>query len=277
MEEIKYPLPKRTLKPRQCGLTMVIDKGLGISAYKDLLNLAGEKIDFLKLGFGTAAFYPLNILQDKIFLAKEKKIDIYFGGTFLEIIIWQNKLNEYLTWLKELGLDVVEVSDGTIYLSEAKRALVIKEAQKMGFKVLSEVGKKNIKDERAISYRIKQIKNDLMLGVCKVIVEGRESGKGIGLYDDSGRIKHDDLQSLTVAGINTDNLIFEAPLKNQQTELIALFGNNVNLGNILPDEVLALEALRLGLRGDTFRLALEEEKNEDRDLCFAQGSGRTQR
>lgn len=277
MEEIKYPLPKRTVKPRQRGLTMVIDKGLGINAYKDLLNLAGEKIDFLKLGFGTAAFYPLNILQDKIFLAKEKKIDVYFGGTFLEIIIWQNKLNEYLSWLKELGIDVVEVSDGTIYLSEAKRALVIKKAQKMGFKVLSEVGKKNIKDERDISYRIKQIKNDLTLGVCKVIVEGRESGKGIGFYDNSGRIKPDDLQELTAAGINTDNLIFEAPLKNQQTELIALFGNNVNLGNILPDEVLALEALRLGLRGDTFRLALEEEKNEDRDLCSARGGGRTQR
>lgn len=274
MEEIKYPLPKRTVKPRQRGLTMVIDKGLGINAYKDLLNLAGEKIDFLKLGFGTAAFYPLNILQDKIFLAKEKKIDVYFGGTFLEIIIWQNKLNEYLSWLKELGIDVVEVSDGTIYLSEAKRALVIKKAQKMGFKVLSEVGKKNIKDERDISYRIKQIKNDLTLGVCKVIVEGRESGKGVGFYDNSGRIKPDDLQELTAAGINTDNLIFEAPLKNQQTELITLFGNNVNLGNILPDEVLALEALRLGLRGDTFRLALEEEKNEDRDLCSARGGWR---
>lgn len=273
MEEIKYPLPKRTVKPRQRGLTMVIDKGLGIGAYKDLLDLAGDKIDFLKLGFGTAAFYPLSILQDKISLAKEKKIDIYFGGTFLEVIIWQKKLNEYLYWLKELGIDVLEVSDGTVCLSEGKRALVIKEAQRMGFKVLSEVGKKNIKDEKDILYRIAQIKNDLTLGVCRVIVEGRESGKGIGIYDNSGKIKHDDLQELLEAGINADNLIFEAPLKNQQTELIALFGNNVNLGNILPDEVLALESLRLGLRGDTFRLALEEEKNENRNLCSAQGGG----
>lgn len=256
---IDFPLSDRSQKPRESGLTMLIDKGLGLGDTKDLLKLAGDYIDFLKLGFGTSAFYSEKILKKKIELAKEAQVDIYPGGTFLEVAVIQNKIDQYLARAKELGFTAIEVSDGTITLSTAARTEIIRKAIKAGFKVLTEVGKKDPGEEMAHQQTLEQIQRDLEEGAWKVILEGRETGTGIGIYDRSGAIKKDDFQELVDGLKNVNQVIWEAPLKGQQQELIIQFGSNVNLGNIQATDILALEALRVGLRGDTLKITLTEK------------------
>jgi len=256
---IDFPLPGRISKPREKGLTMVMDKGLGLETTKDLLKMAGEYIDFLKLGFGTSAFYSEKLLQKKIALAKEHQVDIYPGGTFLEVAVLQNKVDEYLFRAEELGFTAVEVSDGTIRLPLKRRVEIIRKALSKGFKVLTEVGKKDPREEIAREETLEQIRRDLEEGAWKVILEGRESGIGIGIYDSKGVIKKDAFQELAAGLAQPESIIWEAPLKSQQQELIISFGSNVNLGNIPTIDILALEALRVGLRGDTLKLTLEAE------------------
>lgn len=258
---IDFPLPGRNQKPRENGLTMVIDKGLGLDATNDLLKLTGDYIDFLKLGFGTSAFYSEKILKKKIELAKDFQVDIYPGGTFLEVAVIQKKIDQYLDRAKELGFTAIEVSDGTISLGLEERAEIIKKAIKAGFKVLTEVGKKDPNEEIAKQQTLEQIQRDLEEGAWKVILEGRETGTGIGIYDKSGAIRKDDFQELVDGLKDIDQIIWEAPLKGQQQELIIQFGSNVNLGNIQAADILALEALRVGLRGDTLKITLQEKND----------------
>ena len=253
---ITSPLGERTEKPRLAGQTMVIDKGLGLSETGDLLELAHPWIDYVKLGFGTPALYSPHLLRAKISLIRSYGVHVYPGGTFLEIALYQGNLERYLERLREFGFDLVEVSDGTIALSEAERRAAIRTARAYGFGVITEVGKKDgaaVLDPR---YALEQVQADLEEGAVKVIVEGRESGRGAGIYDPEGRPRTAALEALIDGLADPSVLMWETPLKAQQEEMILRFGPNVNLGNIAAPEILAVEALRQGLRGDTFRAAV---------------------
>ncbi|MFZ5646125.1 MAG: phosphosulfolactate synthase [Bacillota bacterium] len=255
-EMVKHPLGGRHPKPRNQGLTMIIDKGLGLAETKDLLNISGEHIDFIKLAFGTSALYNNNVLLEKIELARSYGIEIYPGGTFLEVAILQEKVEDYLYLSRSLGFTCIEVSDGTITLDKEVRERAITRACEMGFKVLTEVGKKDENDDTPVSVFAAQIKEDLKNGAFRVILEGRESGTNVGLYDEKGNFIKDDLDQLLEEVEDPRIIMWEAPNKNQQLELITRFGPNVNLGNIPTSEVLALEALRVGLRSDSLRITL---------------------
>jgi phosphosulfolactate synthase len=243
---------KRPPKPRQNGLTMVIDKGLGLSAFCDLLQLAGEYIDFLKLGFGTAGITPPGILRKKIELARQSNVSIYPGGTFLEIAHAQNKLQPYLETLAGLGFEWIEVSDGLMEFSPAERSRLIQLGQEMGFRVITEIGKK----ASGVPLDLKSFSNiyerDREAGAAFVIVEGRESGKNVGIYDENGQIRRSILEYIRNQ-TDPDTILWEAPQTHQQIQLLHLLGPNANLGNISPHDILSLECLRRGLRADTFR------------------------
>ncbi len=257
LEILKFPIDGRTAKPREDGITMVIDKGMGLGETRDLLNTAGNYIDYLKLGFGTSALYSRDILEEKINLVRSYEIDIYPGGTFLEAAILQDKMEEYLLTAKKMGFSAIEVSDGTINFSNELRRKAISMAAEMGLKVLTEVGKKDPHTRTPLSQLIRQVLADIKFGAYKVIVEGRESGKSVGLYDSSGKLIVSEMEELVSALPDPSVLIWEAPMKDQQLELIIRFGTNVNLGNIAAHELLALEALRVGLRADTLKTVCE--------------------
>lgn len=251
------PLSGRSAKPRTVGQTMVIDTGLGLMQTGDLLELAAGYVDFIKLGFGTPALYPSGLLKAKIDLIRSHGVEPYPGGTFLEVAWQQGRLGEYLAACGRLGFQMIEVSDGTITLSPAERQAIIRAARERSFTVITEVGKKDGQSDLDPLDAIRQVRADLEAGATKVIVEGRESGKGVGIYDRSGHLKEDDLEILVAGVPDAAVLMWETPMKEQQREFIARFGPNVNLGNIAPTDVIALEALRRGLRGDTLKLALE--------------------
>lgn len=250
---VEFPLSERKQKPRENGFTMIIDKGLGLSELADTLETSGQYIDFVKLGFGTSALYTGDVLQKKIKLVRSMGIDIYPGGTFLEVAVLQGKLDVYLEKAKSLGYSCIEVSDGTINMSRSVRKSAIEKALDMDFKVLSEVGKKDARDELSNTDILEQINLDIEWGAHKVIVEGRESGKGVVIYDEQGKIREKELEGILNSISDVNKILWEAPQKNQQQELIIRLGTNVNLGNIHPGDVMSLEALRVGLRGDTLR------------------------
>ena len=251
----EMPVSGRTKKPRKSGFTMVIDKSLGIGQTEDLMDLAAEWIDDIKLTFGTSAFYTEDVLRRKNEIIRAHGVEVMPGGTFLEVAIWQGRTPEYLKRAKELGFTMIEVSDGTIEVSADQRKDIIKRALDAGFKVISEVGKKDPDEKIATEVMHEEIAADLALGVYKVIVEAREAGKGVGIYDKDGKVKEDEIDSIVCDVKDPNDLVWEAPLKNQQQHLILRFGCNVNLGNVPPEEILALEALRQGLRGDTLKNA----------------------
>ncbi|MEM2178258.1 MAG: phosphosulfolactate synthase [Candidatus Methanomethylicaceae archaeon] len=251
---VSFPLKGRILdKPRDEGITMVIDTGLGLNAIKDLVEVAGDYIDIIKLAFGTSRLISENIIKKKVKMYHEYEIDVMPGGTFLEIAFAQGKLIDYLIEAKRLGFTAIEVSDGTITISNEDRSKIIKEAYNQGFKVIAEVGKKMKEEDLTAEEIAEGIKRDIELGVFKVIIESREAGKGIGFYDETGEIIEQKLDA-AIKGIDIKNILFEAPHKNQQVYFIKRFGPNVNLGNIQPNEVIPLEALRQGLRADTLKL-----------------------
>ena len=248
--------PERSRKPRSTGLTMVIDKGLGLSQTKDLMDTAADTIDFLKMTFGTAAFMDYDLVQRKAEIATGAGVDVYPGGTFMEIAMHQKRTEAYLDRCVELGLTAVEVSDGTLDIPLDLRAQVIQSASARGLKVITEVGKKDPAESVDLSLLHTTIRRDIELGVCKVIVEARESGKGVGIYDSSGAVDERELDQI-IAGVDDPSwLMWEAPLKNQQLYLIRRFGTNVSLGNVPPEDILALEALRCCMRGDTLKTAV---------------------
>ncbi|MCS1350762.1 phosphosulfolactate synthase [Mechercharimyces sp. CAU 1602] len=251
--ELQDPTSARPTKPRQTGITMLIDKGLGISAFQDLLELGANHIDFIKLGFGTSALTPRPLLQKKVELASHYQVGLYPGGTFFEVAFRKKLLPTYFQTLSSLGFEWIEISDGSITLSAAERSQAIKAAVHHGFQVITEIGKKesgSITDVTNLTTVYKQDRHD---GAKWIIVEGRESGKGIGIFDESG---HTDTQYVKDVERSTggDHLIWETPHKEQQVALIHCVGPHVNLGNIASTDLLALEALRRGLRADTFSL-----------------------
>lgn len=250
---IEPPLSGRNSKPRTVGITMLIDKGLSPMETENLLENTAPYIDFLKLTFGTAALYQADVLKRKLEIAAHQNVVVYPGGTFFEIAYWQNKIAPFFSKLTELGFKWVEISDGTIQLSPAQRRQVISMALQTGFKVITEVGKKDPEKQPDELSLIKMIKNDLETGVSWVIIEARESGQGIGIFDSQGGVIEEKLNCFK-EGVPQEKIIWEAPLKKQQVKLINEFGTNVNLGNIPPGEALALEALRLGFRSDTWRI-----------------------
>ena len=238
--------PTRTTKPREAGLTHVLDKGLSVGQVRDLFEVAASYVDIIKFGWGTSVV--IENLDAKIRACQERAISICCGGSLFELAIKRGKVDEYVAFLKDRGFTLVEVSDGTIDLPLDDKLRYVERLAR-DFQVLSEIGSK---DETVVvaPYRwVRQIKRELDAGAWKVVTEGRESGT-VGLYRSSGEIRTGLIEEIEVE-IDTTRLIFEAPQKAQQVWLIKHFGCNVNLGNIAPDEVISLETLRQGLRSDT--------------------------
>ncbi len=240
-------IPRRDQKPRNNGITMVMDKGLSLRETEDMISVAGEYVDLVKFGFGTAMVTP-NI-KEKIAVLKDAGIKVYLGGTLFEAFIVRGMFTEFQKLIDKLGLDLVEVSDGTLEMVHADKCKYIKELAKQ-VTVISEVGSKLagviIPNEKWVS----MMQDELKAGSWKVIAEAREGGN-IGIYNQDHSANTELIDCISKS-ISMDNVIWEAPLKNQQAWFIKLMGANVNLGNIAPNEVIALEALRVGLRGDTF-------------------------
>jgi phosphosulfolactate synthase len=235
-------------EPRS-GLTHVIDKGLGPRGWEDVLETSGVYIDVVKLGWGTAYVTPN--LKRKLEVLREKPVVI--GGTFFEVVYAKGKLEEYKRWLGELGIDHVEISDGTIDIPRDRKLELIADFAR-DFTVLSEVGSKDADIVYAPYQWVEWIKEELAAGAWKVITEGREGGTA-GIYRPTGEMRTGLVDEI-VHEIEVSDLVFEAPTKDSQAWFVKEFGPNVNLGNIPPDEVIPLETLRLGLRGDTLKEVL---------------------
>jgi len=250
---VKFPEENRLQKPRTSGITMVIDKGLGIAATKDLLELTANYIDFIKIAFGSSALYPSKLMYEKIQLIKSCGIQVYPGGTLFEIAAFQDRFPEFLTRAKNLGFSYIEVSEGTIEIKPKQRSQYIKQCLENGFGVLSEIGKKDGKIHLDPNAAIEQIDVDLSDGAEWVIIEGRDSGKGVGIFDEDGKVKGDLLNVLVNGVKDLNKIIIEAPQTSQHNYLLTKIGPNVNLGNVQPHDVLTLESTRSGLRGDTLR------------------------
>ena len=234
------------------GLTMMLDKGMGPVSLIDFLELSGDYVDLAKFGWGTSAIQDRDLVKEKTEIYRSYDVIPYPGGTLFEIAYQQDKVNEFLSEADELGFDAIELSDGTINIEQADRGELIGIVKDYGFRIITEVGKKNPVEDHKISMekRIEMVNFDLDAGAYKVLIEGREGGKGIGIYDNNGKVKDGDVDGLSQK-LDTSKIIWEAPKKDQQVYLILKFGPNVNLGNIAPEEIIALETLRQGLRGDT--------------------------
>jgi len=247
-------IPQRSVKNRSHGITMVMDKGLSTRQAADMIETGGNQIDFVKFGFGTSLVSP-NI-KEKIKLYTEANIKVYLGGTLLEAFIIRNKFEDYLKIIDKFKLTAAEVSDGSIEIPHDEKCKYINILSK-NFTVLSEVGSK---EEGIIihpSKWIKMMNAELQAGSSKVIAEARESGT-VGIFHRNGST-HVLLVNKITSKVPVENIIWETPQKSQQVYFIKLFGSNVNLGNIAPDDVIPLETLRLGLRGDTFFHFLPDE------------------
>jgi len=239
-------LPERTTKPRESGLTHVLDKGFSREQVRQFLEVSSDYVDIVKLGWGTAVVTP-NV-KEKIALYQSFGIPVCFGGTFFEVCLRQGKFDEYLALVDECGMECVEISDGTVAMDEEDKLAILRKLSKR-YKVLSEVGSKDDAVVITPSRWIASIKRELEAGAWKVITEGRESGTA-GIYRPSGDVKDGLVEEIRNA-FDTSQLLFEAPLKSQQAWFIKEFGANVNLGNISPEEVISVETLRIGVRGDT--------------------------
>ena len=237
--------------PAHNGLTHVLDKGLGPRAWEDVLETSGAFIDIVKLGWGTA--YVTQNLHRKLEVLRAADKPVVIGGTFLEAVIVQDKVDEYKSWVSGLGLQHVEVSDGVIDLPRERKLELIAELAR-DFTVLSEVGSKDSEVNLAPYLWVEWIKEELSAGAWKVITEGREGGTA-GIYRPTGEMRTGLVDEI-VHEVPADDLLFEAPTKASQAWFVKQFGPSVNLGNIPPDEVIALETLRLGLRGDTLKEVL---------------------
>jgi len=242
-------LGQRSVKPRARGLTHVLDKGLPVRALESLAYTAGPHLDILKLGWGTA--YVSQGVKAKVAICEEAAIRLCPGGTLFEIAVLQGKLWEYIHWLGELGIHHIEISNGATAMSPAEKAAYITKLSSSFF-VISEVGSKEPGRAVVPSDWVAGICRDLDAGASFVIAEGRESGT-VGLYGPDGEVRGDLVEAIASA-VPLEKVIFEAPRKDQQAWFIRRFGADANLGNIAPDEVIALETLRLGLRADTLDL-----------------------
>jgi phosphosulfolactate synthase len=247
-------IPERTAQPRQNGITMMMDKGLSLSETASFIEGKKHLTDIVKFGFGTSYVTPN--LKEKIKLYKDNGIKPYFGGTLFEAFYARGKFEDYLRVLDEYDLELVEISDGSIILPHDEKCKLIARLAKERT-VLSEVGSKDSGIIIAPNRWIKMMQSELQAGSWKVIAEGREAGN-VGVFRSNGTA-HTMLINKITAKVKPEDILWEAPQKNQQIWFIKLFGANVNLGNIAPTDIIPLECLRLGLRGDTFFEFLPED------------------
>ncbi len=245
-------IPDRIKKPRESGLTMVMDKGLSINEAVNFLSVAHPHVDIIKLGFGTSFVTPN--LREKLEIYKSYDIPIYFGGTLFEAFLIRNQFDDYVSVCKDFDINYLEVSDGSIEIPHAEKCGYIEKLAKQ-FTVLSEVGSKDATHIIPPYKWIEQMSAELEAGSTYVIAEAREAGN-VGIYRGSGEVREGLVQEI-LTQIKGEKIIWEAPQKAQQLYFIELLGCNANLGNIAPSEVIPLEAMRLGLRGDTFNLFLD--------------------
>lgn len=248
-------IPDRTTKPRDIGFTMVMDKGLSIREAEDMLSISGDYIDIVKLGWATS-FVTKN-LKEKLAVYKKANVPVYLGGTLFEAFLVRGQLDDYRKVLDEFGLEYAEVSDGSIELDHGKKCEIIRSLSKQ-VTVLSEVGSKDVAKIIPPYKWIEQMQKELDAGAWKVIGEARETGN-VGLFRDSGEVRQGLVEEI-LTKIPEEKILWEAPQKAQQVWFIKLIGANVNLGNIAPNEVIPLETIRLGLRGDTFDHFLDKLK-----------------
>ncbi|MEI6948760.1 phosphosulfolactate synthase [Paraflavisolibacter sp. H34] len=252
-------IPQRTAQPRTSGLTMVADKGMSPKEAANFMSIAAPHVDLVKLSFGTSFVTPL--LDEKIKIYRQYNVPVYFGGMLFEAFMIRNQYEDFLALLRHYGITTIEVSDGSIDIPHTEKCGYIEKLAKYGT-VLSEVGSKD-KDRVRVTppYQwIKLMRDELEAGASHVIAEARESGN-VGLYRNSGEVREGLVEEI-LTKIPAEKIIWEAPLKDQQLYFIKLLGCNANLGNIAPKEVISLEAMRVGLRGDTFHLFLSDEQKK---------------
>jgi phosphosulfolactate synthase len=246
-------LPERAQKPREEGITHVLDRGLSVADVDGLVEVAGDYIDVVKLGWGTAV--ATGNLDAKLARYREHGIPVMLGGTLTELAIAQDRLDALVKWMHELELKHIEVSDGTITL-EHERKLELIQRLSGEFIVLSEVGSKDDTRIMAPFRWVEQIQSELGAGAWKVIAEARESGT-VGIFRHDGEVRMGLIDEI-VHAVPADKILFEAPRKDQQVWFIRRLGADVNLGNIMPEEVLSLETMRVGLRSDTAAIDVDD-------------------
>ncbi len=258
------------------GVTMVIDSGLGLAATRDILSVAGQWIDHWKLSFGTSALMPENLLREKLALIRSAGLLVFPGGTLFESAVLHGHGEVYFEKAAELGFTAVEISEGTLDLPTNQRLSSIQAAAGAGLIVISEVGKKDPLGQPSPPELAEQALMDLEEGARWVVVEGRESGRGVGVFSNTGGVNMEAVETIALhVGDAVDRLVWEAPIKSQQVTFIQRFGPNVSLGNIDPTQVLALEALRASLRFETLQplvrqqLADPDEWREKTGLLWA--------
>lgn len=253
---LNYPLsqiPERSQKPRESGFTMIMDKGLSARQAEDLMDVAAEYTDIVKLGWATSAVTPN--LEKKLEVYRSYNIPFYLGGTLLEAFYIRGQIDEYRRILERFEISHLEVSDGSIDISTKDKCELISSFAK-DYTVLSEVGSKSTQKIIPPYMWVEMMQRELDAGSWKVIAEARESGT-VGMFRADGEVRSDLIEEILV-DIPSGKIIWEAPQKSQQVWFIKLLGTNVNLGNIAPEEAIPLETLRLGLRGDTFHTFLDQ-------------------
>jgi len=246
-------IPERTKQPRQNGLTMVMDKGLSLRDAESFISVGAPHTDIVKLGFGTSFVTPN--LRAKIELYQAHNIPVYFGGTLFEAFMIRNQFDDYIAMCKDYKIDVIEVSDGSIEIPHSEKCGYIEKIAKIA-KVFSEVGSKDAAHIIPPYKWIELMSAELSAGASYVIAEAREAGN-VGIYRGSGEVREGLVQEI-LTKIPSEKILWEAPQKAQQLYFLELIGCNVNLGNIAPSEIIPLEAMRIGLRGDTFDLYLNK-------------------
>lgn len=246
-------LPERTVKPRERGLTMVIDNGLPAGQLEDVLESTGHLIDLVKFGWGTAVV--TRDLSRKIAALRDAQVGFFFGGTLFELFAQEDRVDEYARVCREHGCRLMEISNGTIHMSNAEKAEHVRRLSRE-FTVVSEVGFKDPKrsQELAPVRWIECVQEDLEAGASRVVLEARESGRS-GICRPDGELRYGLIEELLDSGVDPDRLLFEAPTKALQTYFVQRLGPNVNLGNVASGDVIALETLRLGLRSDSMPVA----------------------
>ena len=244
------PMPERSAKPRSAGLTMVIDTGLGYRYTEDLLEICADYIDLWKLGWATTQLQPLDVVRRKVELLRSHDISVCNGGTLLELSEHQGRAGELFAELRVMGADATEISSGSLDITPDRVCELIAEAREAGLVPYCEVGRKLPERDLAAGEYNTQLKQFLVAGAEKVIVEARESGASVGLMDGGGEVQRERMQA-ALAGVDPTRVIFEAPRKSQQIFFLREFGPEASLGNIAPTDVISVETLRRGLRGDT--------------------------
>lgn len=253
-------LTDRMPRPRTSGMTMVLDKGLGLNQTRDFIDTVGDYVDELKLTFGTSVCYERFYLEKKIEMLRGAGIQVMPGGTLTELAIFQGIYPEFLKKAREKGFTTIEISDGTIEMKQSERGDYIRRAKDAGFFVVTEVGTKDLKNPKATEALNEQLLLDLEMGAAKVVIEAKEAGVGSTIYNEQGLVKESEVNKLIKGLDSIDQLIWEAPLRDQQDYLIGRFGANVNIGNCPPEGVMSLEVIRNGLGETPFRMAYNKTR-----------------